>query len=791
MVALAGALGSAAACSADDNAASRGPGNGTTSGVGGGGGGTTAGACFEGLTEECHITVDANNGIATCMDGVRTCHDGKWGSCTGSITKKPYAQPSGSGAGASSARPGERIAQRVSATSVGRDGSLGPGSTGGQPQKPLSLSPNANCVNNPCDPTCQIFDEIPMAPITIPGAPPPGGIYEAGSITDLTGNQQQSGLKNPCADNGDCLYDHYCDPGTNTCQPWLPGQFAACGGPDLTAGIACMNAGGVNSVALCNRGDAVATGPIEIDVFNGGSTNDYFSCTGAGISSVFTGSCSFAGNLVPGECTNVLGCDAFFGGTDTFVVNGPQPPATQAPIAECECKNNWSGYHNGNACSPPACSAIHVTGSVQGVNMHFVLDNSTSMNNNGKFTAGKAALTGFFQDPASAGLNVSLRLFGDNPVAGCNNVACNAAACSTPLVPFGMLTAAAAPADVQEDALVTALAPYVAGGGTPMSALVDGTMTYLMNYSIANPGGLEVFVFITDGDNLQCDTNFANIAAFAAAGLAAEGIKTYVIALPNAILAGCDQIAAAGGTGSAFFINSNVAAVVQAAMTAQLLAIKNANISCNIALPNAGNFDPNTSTATWLPSLGGTVPLVRVNDAGACSGANNEYYYDNNANPTAMILCVNTCSMATADPTGTIDFAAACPVSYPNPFVYKEVYQGVCPAGKGVQWGFMAYNSITPLDSNIVFEGHTSATNGPFTDPLKPLATAQAAPDTQVCPMAGPPPCPVNLFQQLGGIPEATTEYLEVVATFNPSSNQAASPQLNNWQITYSCIDTE
>ena len=50
--------------------------------------------------------------------------------------------------------------------------------------------------------------------------------------------------------------------------------------------------------------------------------------------------------------------------------------------------------------------------------------------------------------------------------------------------------------------------------------------------------------------------------------------------------------------------------------------------------------------------------FTRVNDAAACvAGA---FYYDDNANPTTIILCPATCSTAQADPNAKIQVLLGC-----------------------------------------------------------------------------------------------------------------------------------
>ena len=101
----------------------------------------------------------------------------------------------------------------------------------------------------------------------------------------------------------------------------------------------------------------------------------------------------------------------------------------------------------------------------------------------------------------------------------------------------------------------------------------------------------------------------------------------------------------------------------------------------------------------------------------------------------------------------------------------------------------MAYDATTPSDSSVLFQAHTANTiAGLASSAPKTLATAKAipAPDTQKCGMGGPSPCPIDLYASLGAA-NAKGEYLELIATLNPSTDKASGSKLNKWQITYSC----
>jgi len=125
---------------------------------------------------------------------------------------------------------------------------------------------------------------------------------------------------------------------------------------------------------------------------------------------------------------------------------------------------------------------------------------------------------------------------------------------------------------------------------------------------------------------------------------------------------------------------------------------------------------------------------------------------------------------------------------YPS-ITYKQLYTASCPAGKAVHWSYLSYDATTPGNSNIVFEAHTGS-SGTTLGALKLLATAQASPNTQVCPFTGVTGCPISLYSKLGA-GDASMALLELVITLNPTSNKASAPTLNSWKVTYSCPDSE
>ncbi len=197
-----------AACKADETSTGGHPVGSTTHHGGGGEGGTAGGGgegggeCSEGATRDCSVKLGEHDGVVSCFYGVETCTNGEWGLCEKSEEepKAPAPQPAANGANT--------------------NGNAPPGTNRGRKRGIIqvkSLSSAANCVNNPCDPSCQTFDEVPPVPVIsstdIVIVP-----WDTGSYPDIPPNLQSQGAKEPCDSGSDCQFDQYCNnPTSGTC----------------------------------------------------------------------------------------------------------------------------------------------------------------------------------------------------------------------------------------------------------------------------------------------------------------------------------------------------------------------------------------------------------------------------------------------------------------------------------------------------------------------------------------------------------------------------------------------
>jgi hypothetical protein len=576
-----------------------------------------------------------------------------------------------------------------------------------------------------------------------------------------------------CVDRVGTLCGESC-PVKGDCVPWLPSEKdPKCAGIDLALGVPCSG-----SLPVCNHGNTTAPAGITIAHWALG-TGGIPTCT-PDTSTATT--CTTAQAIPPGQCINVTNCG--LSNTDREIMVNP-PGAGQ--VAECFCQNNWSLYSgSGNACKQPSCSAV-TSRTFKKLNMFVQFDRSGSMTTNDRWGKATSALKAFFSDPQSAGIGVALRFWEHyKPIAGCDNTNCSITACSVPLVPLGTLTSAASPTDTQEKALNDAIDATSPNADTPMYPALAGALKWAQTQLAANPKEQYVVVIVTDGYPNSCTTDPASIAGLADDAYKNYGILTYAVGIADANVSLMNSVAQKGGTGQAFFISDE--GDVQQQMLSAMLQIKGDTVTCAFDLPNQGLFDPSAADVTYSASAGTKQPLAKVSNAASCGSG---WYYDNAATPKKMILCPTTCQTVLADSGARIDVNLGCPGSY-TPSTYSQIYQATCPAGTKVQWGFLAYDTLTPGNSNVIFQARTAATAADL--PLatfSALATAQAAPDTQTCGMGGPSPCPVDLYTKLGGLPAAKQEFLELSMTLNPTIDKTAGPTVKSWDVTYSCPASE
>jgi len=351
MVGLGAAAVTIASCTAEGSArplGNMGTGGGTSGGTMTSGGQADPNApCVSGTTSECHLTVGTNDGILTCLHGERTCVGGTWGPCTGEFSSKMMPP----GQDAQEWQPGE--------------------------YRPLGLTDAGPCQNNPCDPYCQDYEEVPGADAGYQVVPEVTTVWNAGSFDDLLdglpGGFVNKGIKTPCNTTLDCQFDSHCLPsGSNgitcddgaakCCMAWKPEEYGNCtpDRPDISVGLACEKPDGTRIIPICNRGDAPITSTVRIYIFPGNSTQ-FPLCTPDNSPDICYYNATPANPILPGRCVEATSCGAFLpgNGVRTVQVNGPANGPGNLPdnpnyIQECACENNWTVWKgtNKSPCTP-------------------------------------------------------------------------------------------------------------------------------------------------------------------------------------------------------------------------------------------------------------------------------------------------------------------------------------------------------------------------------------------------------------------------------------------------------
>ena len=172
----------------------------------------------------------------------------------------------------------------------------------------------------------------------------------------------------------------------------------------------------------------------------------------------------------------------------------------------------------------------------------------------------------FLGDPSNAGQRVGIGYFGTQPLE-CACTSCNASDYEKPSVPLGALPAAL-------PTLTASLSAQAPTGETPTGPALRGACTYANAEKKAQPDRAVVILLVTDGvpqapltsQKGTCNPTLADATAAAAACLGgATPIRTYVLGVGPS-LANLNQIAAAGGTGHAYLVESGGTAGVLEAL---------------------------------------------------------------------------------------------------------------------------------------------------------------------------------------------------------------------------------
>jgi hypothetical protein len=165
-------------------------------------------------------------------------------------------------------------------------------------------------------------------------------------------------------------------------------------------------------------------------------------------------------------------------------------------------------------------------------------------------------------------------------------------------------------------------------------------------------------ILVTDGKPQGCIEDVNVIAGVASDALASAGIRTYAIGLAGSEESTMNQIAAAGGTGTAFFINNG--SVTQELLSALKQIQGSASLPCQFAMPQGNAVDPSKVNVEHTPGGGSPQAIGQVASANDCGSVVDGWYYDDPTTPNSIVLCPQTCSMVQGDPGAKLDIQMGC-----------------------------------------------------------------------------------------------------------------------------------
>lgn len=269
----------------------------------------------------------------------------------------------------------------------------------------------------------------------------------------------------------------------------------------------------------------------------------------------------------------------------------------------------------------------------------------------------RQAVRAFVEDDSSVGIGLGIGYFGHQPLG---ETSCDVKHYRDAAVEIGAVPGVSAD-------LLGSLDARQPTGETPTGSAIDGACGYVDEYRSATPGRYPAILLVTDGEpkaplsEAVCAPSLDEATAAAAKCLRDAGISTYVLGVGPS-LDNLDQIAAAGGTETAYLADQDNAAQVLNALRAVRAS---AQIPCDLQLATAvsdpESVDLDASTVAFLDQACTYVSVPRVTEVSDCEDGASGWYFDDPSAPTQIHLCEATCG--TVKSTGEeLFYSIGCPL---------------------------------------------------------------------------------------------------------------------------------
>jgi hypothetical protein len=273
----------------------------------------------------------------------------------------------------------------------------------------------------------------------------------------------------------------------------------------------------------------------------------------------------------------------------------------------------------------------------------------------------------FFEAPTSVGTGVAFRTF-TGEEAGCD-------AYDSLDVDWGIIQGGAD--DPLLQALEAELDAQAPESYTPTERALDTIVTYTLQRQQANlQSGDEnrqvIGILVTDGEPYNCDTNTSNLNEIVVDHYQATGVPTFFIGMEGAEYAGLNEMAAnAGAVEHTDGCNDAVSPCYYydvgpgdgSVLSDTLERIRQSVIGCQFAVPTTdlGLVDLETINVQFVPGSGQDAEsLPRVTGGEPSCGSSPGYFTDDDASPTTILLCPETCQRAEAEPSSSISIELLC-----------------------------------------------------------------------------------------------------------------------------------
>jgi hypothetical protein len=211
---------------------------------------------------------------------------------------------------------------------------------------------------------------------------------------------------------------------------------------------------------------------------------------------------------------------------------------------------------------------------------------------------------------------------------------------------------------------------------------------------------------------------------------------------------------------------------------------------CEFELPPSAVHAPSLLEVTLeQPATSpASLPLSRAQGAADCDATH--YTVTQLGATTTVSLCPAACTALTNASGASLEVNLPCAGPGYTANTFRESYHATCSSEQTSQWGFLAYDFTTPSDSSVTLRVRHGVDEAELSSAsFEDLLTVNAASANEACPLSGPSPCPVDLFELLEGAPDAFAPYLELEFEVSPSSDASEAPLLSDWTVTYSCVD--